>query len=330
MPKRAVNYRKRLQNRHNRHNRHNRYKPNKTDNTCVIADMYIKTNKLLGTGLHSYVYDGYMVPTDILQDPLLENTEQNSSKVLIAIKDMKTTAHELKFYNIIRQQLPAYKSLITIPGYQGVPLINILYSDERYIIMEQCKSLSMFKLDITQVLYISILLLDILSSYHSANILHRDVKPTNVLYKDGKIYLIDFSISCFSYERRSRSGTLVFMSLNTHAGKNSRKIDDLISYAYTIINLIRRLPWIDSAMNVMINLKQQYKLEQFARYFGCSNCTERHNNNTCPRIPIMNDFLHKLRHSNDNIDYQHLYDLLYNALKVHEPEPKLPCNFTLY
>lgn len=70
----------------------------------------------------------------------------------------------------------------------------------------------------------------------------------------GKIYLIDLGL-CKKYTKKDSSdhiplknnkrmiGTPIFCSVNTHRGIESSRRDDLESWVYMIIYLVKKLPW---------------------------------------------------------------------------------------
>ena len=278
---------------HNRqHIKKNKHCPDKKVTTEIIDGQYIRFKKILGSGLHGYVYDGIY----------------NDTK--IAIKEELDTSHEMRFYQEIQNNLLGYKSLITEPGYPGITIPNIFYSDSKMIIIEQYIKIASLNLSILDVLYMSIQLLDILKYYHSLNIIHRDIKPGNTLYKNGRFYIIDFSISCFTHEKCGRGGTYIYMSQNAHKSGRPSHMDDLISYAYTIIHLIKELPWAKQDKNNILSVKRSFKLSNFAYVFGCKQCKP------CNRIAIMYKFLHQIAHFNG--DYDSLCNLLLDAIKVHD------------
>lgn len=93
---------------------------------------------------------------------------------------------------------------------------------------------------------------------HSNNYLHRDIKPENFLIGCGQLsnvlYLIDYGL-CRRYrdkanqhiayrENKSMTGTVRYVSINTHLGIEQSRRDDLESIAYVIIYFMKgSLPW---------------------------------------------------------------------------------------
>jgi len=96
---------------------------------------------------------------------------------------------------------------------------------------------------------------------HMAGVLHRDVKPDDMLIINGDLFLNDFDVSCLAGTSeatlRSRVGTEDFRSPLWQAGKRYRAVDDLaslvLSFAW-LLNMrtespIERVRWVAKLPN---------------------------------------------------------------------------------
>ena len=90
---------------------------------------------------------------------------------------------------------------------------------------------------------------------HSKFVIHRDIKPQNIMLKDGELYLIDFGFATFYVDENSAHiiddgkrihiiGTPKYVSYHIHSGSLPSRRDDLISLGYVYMYLCdRTLPW---------------------------------------------------------------------------------------
>jgi casein kinase I homolog HRR25 len=105
-------------------------------------------------------------------------------------------------------------------------------------------------------------LVEIIENFHKVYLLHRDIKPQNIMMKGECIYLIDFGLSAFyldenrehiadysevSEEEENRIiGSLKFASIFLHEGHRYSRRDDFISIVYLFGYLLigGETPWL--------------------------------------------------------------------------------------
>ena len=82
-------------------------------------------------------------------------------------------------------------------------------------------------------------LLRALGHLHRRNVLHRDVKPCNVLLAGQRPVLIDFDLACVGSRReRGLVGTPLYMSPERLAGQPASRADDVFACALTVYELV--------------------------------------------------------------------------------------------
>jgi|TARA_B110000285_G_scaffold80930_1_gene93422 casein kinase 1 len=99
-------------------------------------------------------------------------------------------------------------------------------------------------------------LVTIIQSVHNKGVVHRDLKPDNVLFSQDKrkLYIIDYGLSAMYIDNDGRHiqervgreiiGNINFISKNIHSGCNPSRRDDLISVCYIGFYLLSgSLPW---------------------------------------------------------------------------------------
>jgi len=107
-------------------------------------------------------------------------------------------------------------------------------------------------------------LVTILKSIHNNGVIHRDIKPQNIMVKSGELYLIDFGFSIFFIDENGDHipdncsehiiGSPKYVSYNIHTGTMSSRRDDLISLGYLYLFLHeKQLSWENVNSDISIN-----------------------------------------------------------------------------
>ena len=103
----------------------------------------------------------------------------------------------------------------------------------------------------------------LLEQVHRNYVLHRDIKPQNIMIRQGELFLIDFGFSIFYINADTREhiegqkdtivGSPRYASYYVHEGCVSSRRDDLISVGYIYIwILLKDLPW-----NCLVKIGEQ-------------------------------------------------------------------------
>ena len=150
-------------------------------------------------------------------------------------------------------------------------------------------SFQMYENKLKDVCMIGIQIIDRLEFVHSKNVIHRDIKPNNILIgrKDpNNLYLIDFGFA--RKYRSSRTGKhikynllkkavgyIIYLSANGNKGYEISRRDDLESLGYMLIYLARNyLPWmyinfskidIDTKLRDICNMKCSITPEELCK-----------------------------------------------------------------
>lgn len=137
------------------------------------------------------------------------------------------------------------------------------------------------KLSSISVLHRAEQLLSTLEGIHSKNILHRDLKPKNLMAKAAATYLIDFGLASVKKQAIKRApspdrviGTPSFASLSALLGLDQFPRDDLESMGYVIIWLLKgSLPWESYVLDSNLSGLKMMKFHSTVRMI-CNGCPE--------------------------------------------------------
>ena len=144
--------------------------------------------------------------------------------------------------------------------------------DLEYIVMDYAEGESLEDytdpddlLTVWEVLDAGAQVADALDYAHERQVIHRDVKPSNIIYdrETGMIKVTDFGIACLTDSSRTRTGTVLgtpsYMSPEQAAGKKLDGRSDLFSLGVTLYQLLTgRLPFVgDSFANLIYRITTQ-------------------------------------------------------------------------
>jgi len=205
-----------------------------------IANKYTISEKI-GGGCFGSIYSGLNAKTNI--------------SVAIKVEPMSSDVKLLKNETTILKYLYDQGSRnIPIVYWYGVHnehscLVMSLYDCSLYDYIQK-KTITVGKLN-----NIMVSLLNIMTFVHNNLIIHRDIKPQNIMLKNGELFLIDFGFSTFYVDENSEHildteireniiGTPRYVSFHIHCGSLPSRRDDLISLGYMYLSLINTsLPW---------------------------------------------------------------------------------------
>lgn len=204
-------------------------------------------SKLIGKGSFGQVYVGTKISDGKLVSIKIE--QENKKNIL---------KHEYKIYTHISNSTKVSKPQIPNIHWFGsvedktIMVMDYLGNSLDFMFNYKCQG----KFSPKTTYMIAIQLIDLISTLHSCNIIHRDIKPDNFLLGIGdnrkKIFLIDFGLAK-EFKRKSHIkemtgkslvGTARYASINSHKGLELSRRDDLESIGYMLIYFMKGiLPW---------------------------------------------------------------------------------------
>lgn len=205
-----------------------------------IANKYTIIDKI-GGGCFGSIYSGFNAKTNV---PVAIKMEP-------VVSDVKLLKNETTILKYLYDQ-----------GSRDIPIVYWygLHNDHSCLVMSlyECSLYDYIQkkpITIGKLNTIMVSLLNIMEFVHNKLVIHRDIKPQNIMLKNGELFLIDFGFATFYVDENSEHivdneirehiiGTPRYVSFHVHCGSLPSRRDDLISLGYMYLSLIHRsLPW---------------------------------------------------------------------------------------
>jgi len=207
--------------------------------SCIIQNKY-KIVERLGSGAFGSIYKGV--------------NQRNKKEVAIKIESfdasIKLLKHETTVLNYLYSE--GVRSTPTIFWYgtygENLCAVMTLYEKSLFDVVNGTS----YQNKIYQIMLQCVCGIE---NIHRKFVIHRDVKPHNIMFKEGFLYFIDLGLSTFYLNDKrvhildqgshDPIGTPKWMSYYIHEGHRASRRDDLISLGYVFLFLLRggNLPW---------------------------------------------------------------------------------------
>ena len=218
----------------------------------LIAKKYCLLNEI-GSGSFGVLYRAFNIHTQ--EDVVLKMELINS--------EMKLLKNETKIYQYLWNDLSMKEG---IPKVYWFGISGNNYSMSMELLGPSLSSSNHTQFTLKEISSIAVQIVKRIQFVHSRDIIHRDIKPDNFLFKGDILYIIDFGLSRMYKKkgvhiseniekRKNIIGTPNYVSIRVLEGSEPTRRDDLESVVYIMYYLWKKT----------ISIKDKYKFTEATR-----------------------------------------------------------------
>ena len=218
----------------------------------IINNRY-KLVKKLGSGSFGNVYKCLDIEKNTYLAIKVENKKNEKKRLGYEIGIYKHLNMNINHkYILLTSNIPKIHWYGSDDNYNYLVLDNLGYS------LDTLFNKSKFKFSLKTIIMLAIDLISLIETLHNNHILHRDLKPDNILIgttgKEHLLYLVDFGLSkkyindgehIEPKKNKSLIGSMRYASIRNHKGYEQSRRDELESIGYILLYFLKggNLPW---------------------------------------------------------------------------------------
>jgi serine/threonine protein kinase len=223
----------------------------------MLIDNRYQIEAEINRGAFGIIYRG----TDLRSNRTdLRSFRRSEEKVAIKIElpgSLSSLKYEVKILTYLKtNKIKKVPDVFWYGIYNRSPCLVMTYYDMS--LYDYCKR-SKETIDINTIYNWMYQIVEILEQFHKVYLLHRDIKPNNIMIKGSTIYFIDFGLSTFYIDENREHivdypietdenriiGSLKFASIFLYQGHRYSRRDDFISVLYLFAYLLLggETPW---------------------------------------------------------------------------------------
>lgn len=212
----------------------------------LIIDGKYKIISRLGNGNFGMIFKGIHIITN----------EEIAVKIE-KISHLSTLKNEAKIYNYLENisGMPKLRNF-GVEGNYNYIVLDLLGES-----LETLKNNCGGTFSLNTISLLAIQMIRQIQQIHSKGIIHRDIKPQNILIHKNKLFFIDFGLATrFTNDLNQHIpqkkikgfvGTLNYISINIHQHITPSRRDDLETIFYVLLYFLNgKLPWFDTTKHI--------------------------------------------------------------------------------
>lgn len=210
--------------------------------------------------------------------------------------------------NLLDVMYNEVEKLLLVEEYANFPkLVEYDLTTEFLIVYQYIEGTSLLRrknLDISSSLQLLITLCDLVNILHSLNLVHCDIKSSNIIFNGSNVYLIDFGSAHF-IGKVCQYGSLSYCSIDQIDKKQVSYFFDIYAMGIVLYELItNKNPFIVKDKHQLISMKRK------GQFLSCSD--------TIINVPQeIDNIILKATTNDDNLRYKSILELQKDLIMVY-------------